>query len=228
MPTYRGQRTADALVVFLWLTALAGVAVLAYLGADLVSMLSSGAPFLEGDSSVSRYLTVIGAYLGFGVAHFVTAVLFLTWFYRAHAAVRALPGATLRTSPGMSVLWWFVPLANLWVPLSMTKALWQNAEPDPGARPSATAPGFLSTWWTLWIMSWLFARASAFAPETVERAVQSLFADIASTATLLGAAFWAMRVVRALDERISEACAGASRPRAEALPAAPPVEARAA
>ena len=26
-------------------------------------------------------------------------------------------------------------------------------------------------------MSWLFARASAFAPETVERAVQSLFAD---------------------------------------------------
>ena len=115
MPTYRGQRTADALVVFLWLTALAGVAVLAYLGADLVSMLSSGAPFLEGDSSVSRYLTVIGAYLGFGVAHFVTAVLFLTWFYRAHAAVRAPHGSATQVPPphvreAAASCEWMVPL----------------------------------------------------------------------------------------------------------------------
>jgi hypothetical protein len=55
-------------------------------------------------------------------------------------------------TPGWSVGWYFVPIANLWKPYQAMKEIWK-ASANPHSWPTQTTPPLLSTWWTLWIAS---------------------------------------------------------------------------
>ena len=64
-----------------------------------------------------------------GIIGFVALILMLYWFYRASKNVRAF-GATGIASPVMAVVWWFVPLLNLWKPYQVTRNLWKASNPQ--------------------------------------------------------------------------------------------------
>lgn len=78
----------------------------------------------------------------------ITAGLFLAWLVRARSNARAL-GMPART-PG-ALLWWFVPVMNLYRPFLVVRAVYRASRGGPGR-----APGWLATWWLVWLASALW------------------------------------------------------------------------
>ena len=88
-----------------------------------------------------------------------TGIVFLMWIYRANRNARGLGAEGMTFTPGWSVGWFFIPIANLWKPFQAMKEIWQ-ASADPAAWRSQKPPSLLSTWWALWIFSNLLANLS--------------------------------------------------------------------
>jgi hypothetical protein len=76
------------------------------------------------------------------------AALLLTWVYRANKNGHALGTAGMKYTPGWSVGWFFVPIANLFMPYWVLKEIWQTGSSTPhgGWRQGAVSP-LLALWW---------------------------------------------------------------------------------
>ena len=53
-------------------------------------------------------------------------------------------------TPGWSVGWYFLPIANLWKPYQAMKEIWR-ASARPDKVDDAEVPGWLPLWWFLWL-----------------------------------------------------------------------------
>ncbi|HYD14716.1 MAG TPA: DUF4328 domain-containing protein [Allosphingosinicella sp.] len=99
----------------------------------------------------------------FGIVQLVTAVgsliLFLLWFYRANANVRAMGADGLTGSPGLSVAWFFIPIVFLFMPFVVMRDTWKaSASPrDWQGQPTAPLIGF---WWAAMLATHLAASFS--------------------------------------------------------------------
>lgn len=88
------------------------------------------------------------------VALFITiAIFFLIWIYRTNKNLHALSREQMKYTPGWSVGWYFVPIANLIMPYQVMKEIWQVSHKDPIAKPA-----IVGWWWCLWIISGLMDR----------------------------------------------------------------------
>jgi heme/copper-type cytochrome/quinol oxidase subunit 2 len=100
-----------------------------------------------------------------GLAQLVTfllaAILFLRWFHRAYANLRALGADGLPHGPGWAVGYWFVPIINLVRPATVACDIW-NAS-DPGADPVSWRrrkhPAFVLAWWLTFLLAGIITRA---------------------------------------------------------------------
>ena len=61
-------------------------------------------------------------------------MLFCLFMPRANRNARAF-GSSMSISPGWAAGWFFVPIANLWMPYQAMKEIWQGSDPDPNVRP---------------------------------------------------------------------------------------------
>lgn len=99
----------------------------------------------------------------FGIVQLVTAlgslILFLAWFYRANANVRAMGADGLMGSPGLSVAWFFIPIAFLFMPFVVMRDTWKaSASPrDWQGQPTNPLLGF---WWAAMLVTHLAASFS--------------------------------------------------------------------
>jgi hypothetical protein len=81
--------------------------------------------------------------------------LFIVWLYQARHNVTHLspphgPGGQ-GLGPGWAIGSWFIPLANLVLPLLVTLRVWHGSRPDlPRAFPTLVAG-----WWTCWVLTWI-------------------------------------------------------------------------
>jgi hypothetical protein len=80
----------------------------------------------------------------------VGAIVFVCWVYLANANAHALGARAMRNTPGWSVGWFFVPIANLWKPYSVMKEIWKASE-NPRNPDGVTRPALLPWWWFLWL-----------------------------------------------------------------------------
>jgi hypothetical protein len=90
------------------------------------------------------------------VVAIATIVLFIIWFHRvAHNNV-ALGRLGERYTPGWAIGGWFVPVANLWIPLRIAQDLWRGADArtlgDPDWRRSRGS-AICGWWWALFLLS---------------------------------------------------------------------------
>jgi len=89
------------------------------------------------------------------------AVAWLVWQYRSQGLVRSrLRTPEVRCTPGWAVAWWFVPVANLWMPAVATAELWRASGGDDGSGTRWQArrlPAFFRWWWALVLASAVFA-----------------------------------------------------------------------
>lgn len=96
-----------------------------------------------------------------GVLFLVTAILFLTWKYRATANLFNLAGPQSVTPAG-AVYWYFVPVAWFWKPYEAMRNLWYGL--NSGARNNFS----LYAWWTVfWIGNAAGIFTATIAPEQI-------------------------------------------------------------
>ena len=52
----------------------------------------------------------------------ITGIITLIWFYRSNKNIHAF-GAREVSSPRMAVIWWFIPILNLWKPYQLAQQI---------------------------------------------------------------------------------------------------------
>lgn len=109
----------------------------------------------EAQSNDDRQM-VIGAF--YFLSYLLVVITFLVWVYRASKNLAAL-GFAPWFSHRWAVGWWFVPIANLFMPYQVMKELWRCSNPkvlDEGQRPR-----WLPIWWAGWLISLLTSNVTA-------------------------------------------------------------------
>ena len=110
--------------------------------------------FVTGGSSV------------YGMTQIVIVVLFIIWMFRSAKNNEALGRTGARYGPGWSIGSWFIPLANLLIPVMIMQDLWRGSDVkrrrDDGNWRTASRSALVGTWWAFWIASFLrYAAANA-------------------------------------------------------------------
>jgi len=99
-------------------------------------------------SAVGSFTTIISI---------LVLIVVLLWYYRATKNIHSF-GATGVTSPIMAVVWWFIPIANLWKPYYISQQLWKASRPEV-KLPEATewkkmpSSNIIKNWWILALVS---------------------------------------------------------------------------
>lgn len=135
-------------------------------------------------------------------------VLFCLWIPRANRNARALGAGGMRFTPRWCVIWYVIPILNLFRPYQAMKEIWQASVPgDATAWRERTAPPILPLWWALWLISGfagqLALRLSMRAVE-LEDILRGSWATLFADAVDIPLALAAMRLVRdihAMQER---------------------------
>lgn len=157
-------------------------------------------------------LTAIAVYIA-------TVVVFLMWLYRVSNNVAAF-GETRQTSAGWAVGSFFVPFANLFIPYQAIKEIWKKSEPNATDAFSygVSPPGFFPAWWGLWIASNI--ASNIYFRMTLSEAAVEASAPVGILAEVLSiaAAFFAIKVVKEIDQRQEER----ARNLQQVFPAPPP------
>jgi hypothetical protein len=82
----------------------------------------------------------------------LTAIASGIWIHRAACNANELQPDTRRITPGWSVGWFFVPLANYWMPYQAIRQTW-NTSADPMGDINRGAPTWVAVWWALWVLA---------------------------------------------------------------------------
>jgi hypothetical protein len=86
-------------------------------------------------------------------------ILFLVWFYRANANARAMGADGLMGSPGLSVAWFFIPIAFLFMPFLVVRDTWK-ASAAPRDWQGQPTPPLIGFWWAFFLASNIAATIS--------------------------------------------------------------------
>ena len=115
-----------------------------------------------------------------GIIQFIfyvsTAIVFLTWTYRANRNARALGATEMKFTPGWSVGWFFVPIASLWKPFQVMREIWQTSA-EPGNWQGVKTPPLLGWWWALYLVTQILIQVSYRTANTVNDLGSALFAS---------------------------------------------------
>ena len=79
-------------------------------------------------------------------------IVILKWIYRSNTNACFLGAKDMKFSPGWSVGWFFIPVANLWKPFQAMQEIY-NASLNPVNWKDLEKPKIVQQWWGLWIIS---------------------------------------------------------------------------
>lgn len=82
----------------------------------------------------------------------ITGIAFLKWIYRANLNCRGFGAEGMAFTPGWSIGFYFIPIANLFKPYQAMKEIWKVSA-DPRNWKSQPGDSILPVWWTLWIVT---------------------------------------------------------------------------
>lgn len=87
------------------------------------------------------------------IVYLIVAITFLRWLYQINKNLHKLTSEPMEFTPGWSVGWYFVPIANLFKPYQAMKEICDLSEVDENGSHT-----LLKWWWALWIISEFFGR----------------------------------------------------------------------
>ncbi len=117
-----------------------------YLGANTLFEVDLKNVIHKSESISSK----IGLFKGLSI--FVAAITFFIWIHRININLHLLSNEEMRFGPNWSVAWFFIPIANVFMPYKVLKELWLISFND-----DSSDYGLVRRWWTLFIFSRLFA-----------------------------------------------------------------------
>lgn len=133
-------------------------------------------------------------------------IFFLKWMYRSYKNLQAFNRKNLRSSPAGAVFWWFIPFANLIIPLRIINEIWHKSDynyadsDEFSANPSS--PVLHNIWWTFWVISIVLALVDivwAFTPDSFGPAEIIFAIVIIISMLILGFTF--IRVIKNITRR---------------------------
>jgi uncharacterized protein DUF4328 len=138
----------------------------------------------------------------------VIAVLFIVWMFRAAKNNEALGRTNTRFGPGWAIGGWFIPIANLVIPVLILQDLWRGgdasrARDDAGWR-TARPSWLVGWWWAAWVVSLMrfsYSGAGLHDSGSLDDLEVSNTVALVGVVLLAGAAVLAVLVVRALSRR---------------------------
>lgn len=143
------------------------------------NFVSEASAVAAAESNDSRQGTV-------GVIQFlvfvISGIIILKWIYRANLNARNMGAADMQFSPGWSIGWYFVPIANLWKPYQAMKEIWK-ASKNPKSWKTESVSSLLAWWWFVWIVSNLIANASFKLAMKAEELNQLIMANVVTIAS---------------------------------------------
>jgi len=176
------------------------LALWAFIAASLVEIVcawieSSGTVDLDNGDDLLTAAVGLG-YIVYFLVFVASLVMVAMWIHRAHANLFASGIGGLEFSPGWSVGWFFVPVANLFKPFQAMRELW-NASAGAAGAFQAETPSELRVWWGAWLAGNIVSSVAARLVLTGETTV-SFALDAASTILLIVAAWYLMGIIRAV------------------------------
>jgi hypothetical protein len=136
--------------------------------------------------------------------YFIGGIVVLAWLRRVNLRLRAAGRQGLSFSPGMTVVWFIIPFANLVLPPQVMQELWRASDPRGDAdswRSSPTSP-LPMLWWYPFLMGNFVANIGAMIAEEVGLEAL-LVGNVLSTGLLMFAAVSAVRYIRQVDARMA-------------------------
>jgi hypothetical protein len=152
------------------------------------------------DTDVGPLVMTVGlSYLGYVAAMVLAILMVARWIYCAHANLRDAGIQELEFTPGWAVGWYFVPIANLFKPYQAMRELWTACHGEDN-HFGGEAPAEAKVWWSNWlvgnIISGIGTRISLIAGGDSETKAIGYVIDVASTALLMIAAFFLIKLVK--------------------------------
>jgi Domain of unknown function (DUF4328) len=82
--------------------------------------------------------------------------------YRAHRNIEALGVTKLRFSHKWAIIWWFIPIFNLWKPFLVMKEIWKESDPEMPKQTGKMWNGkeyalLFLLWWISNCLSWILS-----------------------------------------------------------------------
>jgi uncharacterized protein DUF4328 len=144
----------------------------------------------------------------FVLTQVVIAVLFIVWMFRAAKNHEALGRANTRFGPGWAIGGWFIPIANLVMPILIMQDLWRGSDVTrPRADPNwrATRGSWLiGWWWAAWVASlvrFAYTGSGLHDSRSLDDIQTSNTVALVGVVALAVAAVLALFVVRTLSAR---------------------------
>ncbi len=164
---------------------------------------SNLAPNMEVEETLltSDIANAVMGLLQFPLAIFI-GITFLRWIYRANKNLRILSSVPMDFSPGWSIGWYFIPIANLFKPYQAMKEIWLVAH-----RGGENGSSILGWWWFLWLVSNSLGRLAmrlALRENNAQGYVHSAMANLASDAMDVFLNVFAIMLVTAIAKAYAE------------------------
>lgn len=86
-----------------------------------------------------------------------TIFLIFFWFYRTTKNINSF-GAKHVNSPGMAVVWWLIPIMNLWKPYEVAQQAWRVSDPEIKLNEGTEwrkvpSSNIINLWWILGLIT---------------------------------------------------------------------------
>ena len=215
-PRWRSLRgLVTALTILLWVAAadaLFGAIAYANRVHFINDVLHGNVGILDAGNRADNADNLVGAAVGIlALVSLAILVLFIIWMWRAAKNNEALGRLQPRLGPGWSIGGWFIPFANLVIPVLILQDLWRGADPaiargDPRWR-TARGSGLVGWYWAAFLLSLL--RSGFVGRDSAHVNVASQMRglrdhDVAAAIGMIftiAAAVLAVMVIRRLSER---------------------------
>ena len=137
-------------------------------------------PYLRHADTTYQLLAAFTA-LTFITSAFMT----LTWCFCANENLHALSpdDSKIRYTPGRTVLWWFIPLLNLWMPYNIMAEMWRGSLALVH-DPEYDNENLIFRWWLTFLA---IGVSSKIAESTANSATSTCFLFIMHTCALVSA-----------------------------------------
>lgn len=139
-------------------------------------------------------LSAIGslASVAYLIVFIASIIVVAMWIYRARANLRAAGIDGLEYTPGWSVGWFFVPIANLFKPFDAMRELW-NVSHVHSDSDTRNTPSTLIAWWACYIVGSMLSRIGTRIPEEIGYLLEGI-----SSLVLIGSAWFLLQIVKSI------------------------------
>lgn len=217
------QSIRRLVVILLWITiALAPVAVLigiaernVLIGIRDLSFPSNEEMMAAAEAS-DRNVMIMGIIQV--VVFLASLIVWFMWIFRSNKLARALGASAMTYSPGWSVGWFFIPIANLFKPYFAMKEIYlatispRSFDTEQEVEDQPESLNILKLWWLVYLVDGILGKAAArmsFRAETVEQLIPSNGLTLASDIMTVVASLATIWVVREFTQRQQTAFAAA-------------------